>query len=362
MKDLGFTEELNFIESDDYFKNVDLDTPKPAVYRENLDPISLASPTFEAVLQQNEDLMKRLKIALRRLNQLETSNTQHSLEVNKLKLQNQSLMSRYAVHKEEIEEYKTDIKKLEIERDKALEIKNLIEKKNQELLTTSEQFEVYKEKISTEVKPYITELKVENIELKEEIKNLNSIQQTLFTQIEELRSHIIEVTQSYTQEHNFTKTSYETTLSSLNEQLNFIKTELKEKNEANQDLELRLQKSMHRSEHMDQIENSLIQEKRDHESTRAMLGSEIERLQNKFYELHQSYTQLDSENEKLKLESHSIKLKLSEYERENQNAHEQLGALRNLYSKKMQEFEKLEKSYEALERLNLELSRSIGQA
>lgn len=361
MKDLGFTEELNFIESDEHFRSADLDTPKPAVYRENLDSISLASPTFEAVLQQNEDLMKRLKIALRRLNQLETTNTQHSLEANKLKLQNQSLMSRYAVHKEEIEEYRSDIKKLEIERDKAIEIKNLIEKKNQDLLATSEQFEVYKEKISTEVKPYITELKVENIELKEEIKNLNNIQQTLFTQIEELRSHIIEVTQNYTQEHNYSKSSFEATLSSLNDQLSFLKNELKEKTEANQDLELRLQKSMLRSEHMDQIENSLIQEKRDHENTRTMLGAEIERLQSKFYDLHHSYTNLDSENEKLKLETHSMKLKISEYERDTQNAHEQLGALRNLYSKKMQEFEKLEKSYEALERLNLELSRSFGQ-
>lgn len=355
MKDLDFIEDSGF-----FFSNSSqIEVPKPVAYREELNSSELRSPTFESVLQQNEDLMERLKIALRRLNQMELMNSQISIENNKIKLQNQSLMSRYAVHKEEVDSYKNDIKKLEIERDKALEIKNLIEQKNLDLVSTSEQFEIFKEKISSEVKPYITELKSENIRLKEELEIINSYKLVCEQQIHELREHIIEVTQSYSQENKFIKENYENKVASLSDQIVFLKTELAEKQSAINELEIRIQKANLKTEHLDVIENSLIQEKHHHESTKLNLNSEINRLQSKLQELSSLNSDLEIKNSQLDEEYKSQQNYLNERTQEVQNLSEQMNSLRVLFSKKNLELEKLQKSTEALERLNIELSKSL---
>lgn len=355
MKDLDFIEDSGV-----FFSNSSqIEVPKPVAYREELSSSELRSPTFESVLQQNEDLMERLKIALRRLNQMELMNSQISIENNKIKLQNQSLMSRYAVHKEEVDSYKNDIKKLEIERDKALEIKNLIEQKNLDLVSTSEQFEVFKEKISSEVKPYITELKSENIRLKEELEIINSYKLVCEQQIHELREHIIEVTQSYSQENKFIKENYENKVASLSDQIVFLKTELAEKQNAINELEIRIQKANLKTEHLDVVENSLIQEKHYHESTKLNLNSEINRLQLKLQEVSSLNSDLEIKYSQLDAENKSQQNYISERTQEIQNLSEQMNSLRVLFSKKNLELERLQKSTEALERLNIELSKSL---
>lgn len=307
---------------------------------------SAKSSTVEAVLAQNEDLMARLKVTLRRLTALEEENDRLRELQNHARTQISALSDQLLVWQEKEGFWLQKNQKLEA--DMAALKKRFPEFEYME--EKLERYKKYHEKIRTQVKPYIQQLKGYAQNLALEIRKLNDeIEAKEVRRLEvekrlhQLRTDIDDRLRQQDEQNRQLVQIYEQEKDRLRLELN----ELRKINVHLEDKADRLDAALTRQ---DELENLIVALRRSKEEDEEQIRA-----------LKKTTTQ-----DRCRIEDLEAKLKAADEEinrhkhRAEQNE-EQLTSLRFLWTSKSEEIEKLQVRIQSLEKINQELSFRLNQ-
>lgn len=317
----------------------------------------LKSATIENLISQNEEMMTRQRVTLRRLATLEDFNQELQNENFQAKNQILNYGDQVQVLKEKDNAWKIKVDELELEKEKL----SLIAKEFEAAQAEIERHRKYHDKIKYQVKPYIQSLKVSRDQAQSELDNLRSQIHLKETQVKEMRKQMQEVLrQSKNQVDDIQRQQqgliehFENQIQSLKEDRALFEGSYNEMKSKFQNMNSALEKKA-------ELENRVIELERSKIETKSQLETEVLRLQNKVNILEASKTRFEIENEDLKThiqDNHTLRLRQEE---EILQLRRQMESLRFMWNQKNEESERQKKSLEALENLNLSLSQKIEE-
>lgn len=354
---------LDFVtESDDFSPSqIRLPDEMPARSRQEISPELLKSNTVENLISQNQDLMNRLSVALRRLSSLENENQRVSEENRKTQLQFQNYRETIQVLSKSDTQWKQKVEILETEKQVAHEKSQLFSERLHAAQTQLLKFEKYQEKVRTQYKPYVQELKSIISNLENENKDLQGKVHHSAAQVADIRAQIIEVTQaSKAQLDSETRKSQEM-ISYYETEISALQRDLAEKAELLADRELktvRLQKTL---EKCDYLENELVVLTRSKEEMKIRLEEEMMNYRIKAQELTRQNQRLGMEHADLQVRVIEVEAERSTLQKETFSIKEQLDSLRYMWNSKNDETERLKSALQSLEKINLDLSEKINE-
>lgn len=321
----------------------------------------LKSSTVETLIAQNEDLMIKLKTTLRRLSSLEEQNQQILEDHLEIKRQNSAYQDQVEVLREKDQVWKNKIEQIDIDRallsEKNIHLTQRLHGQEQEI----QRFQKYHEKIKTQVKPYVHQLRKYTADLEAKQDFTDQLLEQKEGQIHDLREQIKELArnsqlQSASQEARLISAveSYEATILDLNHAVESLRLQ-------NNEAELKIIKYHKTQEKLDRLENDHIELQRSRDLLKEQLESEVLRLQSLASEIHRCKSLLETENTDLKERWEQISQEVQTLRLSQMQMSQQLESLRYLHGQKNQENEKLKLSIHSLEKLNLELSQKIHE-
>jgi chromosome segregation ATPase len=315
------------------------------------------SSTIEALMNQNEDLMARLKVALRKSADLEESLQEIQSEfrdtTDRFASQNdQMLVWR---EKENFWKLKNQTLEKEVETLKA-RFPDLINMEAQ-----LARLKRYQERVKTQIKPYVQDLKRYANSLQEEIQNLQTELAKNESKTIELGSQLFSEKERFETEREALFKIQNQIVHEFEQERSLFLGEIKALKEMNVELELRTQRLDQSLLRQDELENTVIALRRSKEEIFEELQKKSEDTQNENGSLRGQNTELQMRLEdrvqlcqSQSLEIQNLNAKLGQLE-------EQLGTARFLWTQKNEEFEKMKLSMSGLERLNLELSLKLTE-
>ncbi len=336
-------------------------------------PLNTRSKNLAAVDQlvnQNQDLMSRLGIALRRVGILEEDlrsfKENHDLlskevenshdEIERLKLSEERLILTIANLKKNRSEAEKQFAELYTE---CLNLKN----QNSDLFTQLSRYKRYQKRIKENVRPYLNQIKTEVSKLKEEYASTTAQKSRLDIKLNEVQRN-------------------------LKDSINYIQTQSEEfKNHQNQLIDIHEQASQKLKEENKSLTHSYEEIK----NKNTELSSKLERLQEKniilenktivteraFKEAKEKHLEKEKEFKnaisKLKIEKQKIKTntelskeslqsyvkELKEKEEECDELKKQLEGQKTLFNETIKKLDKITEKESALQRLNRELTLSL---
>lgn len=317
----------------------------------------LKSATIENLISQNEELMNRQKVTLRRLATLEDLNQELQAENFQQKNQILNYSDQVQVLKEKDAAWKAKVDELEVEKENLSRIAQEFEKTQSEL----ERHRKYHDKVKYQVKPYIQSLKTARDQAQKEQEALWSQLQLKDTQVRDVRLQMQEVLrQAKNQVDDIQRQKqglvehFETQIQNLKEEKLFFETSYNElKNKLTQ-MHIALEKKA-------ELENRVIELDRSKQDIKTQLENEIIRLQGRVNDLDALRTRFEIENTDLKAhiqDDYQSKIKTEE---EIIQLRRQMESLRFMWNQKNEESERQRKSLEALEKLNYSLSQKLEE-
>lgn len=321
----------------------------------------LKSSTVENLISQNDDLMTRLKVALRRLSTLESENHKLADVAQKAKLSQAAVADQMMIFKEKDQLWKQKLTQAEKEKDLHVEKTRALQEKVEKLANEVERYHKYHDRIKTQVKPYIQQLKEYSHSLEKKSEALLQSQARSDAQISDLRFQIVEVTKNSRLQIELREKSTHEMVQQYELQIQNQTTELRRLEESHKELEvkaLRLNKAL---EKQDALENQLVEMMRSKEELKTRSEQEVLRLQDRASELHRANTRLELEHNDLRDLAMSNEMTIKDLRKENQDLTQQLDSLRYMWNAKIEENEKARAALQSLERLNVELSQKVNE-
>jgi chromosome segregation ATPase len=314
------------------------------------------SGTVETLISQNEDLMARLKVTLRRMTTLEDENRQLQQNMKDLNLSYSSVSDQMLIWKEKEKIWKDRHNQLENE----LRTFQARFPDYQKLEAQVERYKRYQERVKTTIKPYLAQLKEYAAGLHSQVQALNhelnmkeAAQASLEQRMQSLKDEKDQLAHFYEMNQNSLIESFEREKATLNKELQVL-------NESNHALDLKSQSLDRSLERQDDLENLVVSLRRNKEDFQREIQTEIEHLRSSNRELKARVTEnglaiadLHTEREQLKAQTQSAISAREEIE-------EQMTSLRYMWTAKSEENEKLKISQAALEKLNFELSSKLN--
>jgi chromosome segregation ATPase len=314
--------------------------------------------SLQSLIQQNEDLTIRLKMAIQKMASLEDDNEQLSVTQRKLENTVQALSDQLLIWKEKERLWqerfnKSEFKLAELKRD----MPDISDLKNE-----LNRYYRYHEKVKNQIKPYIQQLKEYARGLSEHIKSLNTeidrkefdnrnLVDKLATVEKELASHLTTNAKMI----DDMKTYYETELVSY-------KSESVHLREALIVAENRCQNLDQALERQDDLLNQNILLKRQLEASKEAHQSDTEGLRQSLQmarsEILQKSARADEQESQLKRATSELEQK----DHQLREIQEQMSSLRFMWNEKCDELEKMKLAASALEKLNVELSLKLKEA
>ena len=332
--------------------------PRVAPMQANVSSAQKKSSTVEALLAQNEDLMARLKVNLRRLTQLENENDELRDNEHHYRTQSQSLADQLLVWKEKESFWQQKNLKLEQDmtslRGRFPELEAMEDK--------IARFEKYHEKVRTQVKPYIQQLKafaenltVEIRKLHQEIEEKEMRRQESDRRLGQIRSDTDEQLRTQNEQHRHLVQIFE-------EEKDRLHGELSELRKWNAVLEIKAEKLEVALLRIDELENAVIAIRRAKDENDLESRASILELSQQLQELKRERLDLNC-----RIENQAAKMTAAQEEAKKESSRaqqmeEQLTSLRYLWSNKCEELEKAQLQVHSLEKLNHELSHRLNQA
>ncbi|MES3038767.1 MAG: hypothetical protein V4736_12740 [Bdellovibrionota bacterium] len=308
--------------------------------------------SLETLIAQNDDLMMRLKISLRRLATLENETRETSEENLKLKSALSQSQDQLYIIKEKEESLRL------FEKDRYLA--QSLEREVNVLRLQIQRYQKYQEKVKTQIKPYVQELKNFSTRMEEEKnameKDLNqkrSLTEDLKLQLRELIKN-----SQYEMEEQTKKSEAmvkyfeaeierrETTIGDQRDQLNEVQTKVQMLAKIKQSRDI--------------LENHLIELEKSKEEIQNAYQKEVTELRAESQFLNRENSRMLIELGDLKTQFTFATREKSAVELKNRELTTQIDSLRAMWTDQQNEIEKLRKSQEALERLNLELSQKLA--
>jgi chromosome segregation ATPase len=324
--------------------------------------------SFDALMSQNEDLSARLKVALRRLTEVETESNSISEENNDLRSAYFSQQDQILIWKEKEKVWKNKEVELEEELRKVnfqsqINQDSLNEKKADLIKLKSEidRHKRYHEKIQKTVKPYVQQLKDFTLTLQSENKEIRAQNEMLLSQVRILESKIHTLNQRHltecetlNSEKNKLIEIFENERSSLKEDLKTQKTEI----EGLQQIANRVDRLLERN---DELENLVVVLRRTKEELEKSYSSESESIRNSLIDAKNAARELELKYNDIKSHKENLQSEVAQITQQLISANEQMTSLRYLWTQKAEENEKLKVAVSSLEKINFELSEKLNQ-
>lgn len=336
----------------------------------------LQSATVENLISQNEELMARLKVSLRRLSSLESENQKLSQAAEEsrhradgIEDQVSVLRERDGVWKEKVSDLETKAQTLEEKLKYYSEKAKTLE---QQLSHHIEHSQIYQERIKTQVKPHLIQLKEYARSLEEKLKEAEAGVARREAQIRDLREQMIDVTKNakYQVEQAEirqiqTVESYEKSLREQRDKLIHTAERLDVFQQSEAHIQKMLEETTLRLRRAEQssveFENEVVELRRHREELMARTEAESRRLSSRTEELASENVRLKMENEDLRGKVLYDYDRIAQLEKANIEQKSQLESLRFLYNSRMEELEKIKLAFQALERLNVDLSSRVQE-
>ncbi|MFN7729108.1 MAG: hypothetical protein ACK5P7_08135 [Bdellovibrio sp.] len=331
--------------------------PTPDQAPQLMTPPHRTSSTVEALLSQNEDLMARLKVTLRRLTALEAENDSLKQNDHQVRTENASLCDQLLIWKEKENYWQQKNSKFEGEL-------NMIRSRFPELEQMEEKIERYKkyhEKIRHQVKPYIQQLKAYAQNLTLEIRKLTDEIEAKEGKRLQIERRVRELRQEMDDQFKRQDLQTRELVALFENEKSQLQLELSELRKINVILEGKADQLENALMRQDELENVIIALRRaQDESKQSYSASLLEK------ELEGEAAKRDLLEERYKNMSLNTKLQAIQQESERQKhradqLQEQLSSLRFLWTNKCEETEKLQLTLQSLEKLNQELSSKLNQ-
>jgi chromosome segregation ATPase len=343
-------------------ENTPLPDEMPAAFNyAHLPKDILKSSSVESLISQNEDLVTRLKVALRRLALFENENQKLSDDAQKARLSQTAVADQILIFKEKDGLWKKKLQQAEKEKDIQLEKSKALQIKVEKLAIEVDRYHKYHDRIKTQVKPYIHQLKEYSRNLEEKTQQLSQDNSRAEAQLSDLRHQILEVTKASRMQIEIQDKKSQEMIHFYEQQIETQSADLRNLTELNKELEikaLRLNKAL---EKQDELENQAIEIMRSKEEIKARLEQETLRLQDKNSELHRANKRLEIEHSDLQELALSNEAQIKTFQKEKQDLNEQLDSLRYMWNAKVEESEKLKSAIQSLERLNVDLSQKVNE-
>ncbi|MGZ3769037.1 MAG: hypothetical protein ACXVCR_02995 [Bdellovibrio sp.] len=321
----------------------------------------LKSSTVENLISQNEDLMARLKVSLRRLSLLENENQKLTDESNKARLSQSSVTDQILVWKEKDSLWRKKVDQLEKEKEIYTEKARALQVKVQNMTADLARHAKYHERIKNQVKPYISQLK--EYSRTQDLK-LNEIEGALSqreAQLRDLRHQIIEVTKNSKYQVETSEKRTQEMVQFYEEQIEAFKRDVQMLQQIQEELEVKTVKLHTALERQDSLENEIVTIRRAKENMKERLEKEMDRQQERIMELTRQNQKLGVEHADFQIRVVEDQQRIEKLEKENCQYVEQLESLRYMWNAKNEEHEKLKTAVAALERLNVELSQKLNE-
>lgn len=326
----------------------------------NLPKEILKSNTVENLFSQNDDLMARLKVTLRRLSTLEIENQKLQEENQKSQITQSSVTDQMLVYKEKDRILRNKMDHLERDKERLSILSLSLEKTAHKLQIDLERYKRYHEKVKTQVKPYLSELKDYSLNLEKQIANLESTLNQKETLIKELREQMGEVSKNARFQMELQQKQFEESVHQYEKEIQTSENKLRFFNTMEVDFisaKNALAKALERKDH---LENELIQVKRLKEDQISSHSLQYEKLQSRVSELSRQNQKLGIEHADLQIKVIEDQDQIKTLKSEKENLQEQLESLRIMWNAKNEEVEKIKNASKALERLNIELSKEVN--
>jgi len=363
IQNLGFEEEAgNSKPVQRGVENIPLPDEMPATFNySHLPKEILKSSSVESLISQNEDLATRLKVALRRLALLENENQKLSEEAGRARLSQTAVADQILIYKEKDNMWKQKLQHAEKEKDIQLEKALALQTRVEKLSAESDRYHKYHDRIKTQVKPYIHQLKEYSRGLEEKTQQLTQQSSRQEAQLADLRYQIMEVTKVSRQQIEIHEKKSQEMVHFYEAQIESQKNELQNMDLLNKEYEVKAIKLNKALEKQDELENQVVEIMRSKEEIKARLEQEVLRLQDKANELHRSNKRLEIEHADLQELALSNEAQIKTLQKEKQDLAEQLDSLRYMWNAKVEETEKLKTAIQSLERLNVDLSQKVNE-
>lgn len=321
----------------------------------------LKSSTVENLISQNEDLMARLKVSLRRLSILESENQKFADESNKARLSQSSVADQILIWKEKDALWRQKVDKLEKQKEIHTEKIQALYMKIQNMTAELARHEKYHDRIKNQVKPYISQLKeysrTQDLKLKE-LENSLSQKEAL---LRDLRHQIIEVTKNSRFQLESSDKKNQEMVQFYEEQIQGLNRQVQILHQIQEELEVKTVKLHSALERQDTLENEVVTIRRAKDDMKERLETEMNRQQERMMELTRQNQRLGVEHADLQIRVVEDQQQIQKLEKENFQYVEQLESLRYMWNAKNEEHEKLKTAAAALERLNIELSQKLNE-
>lgn len=317
----------------------------------------LKSATIENLISQNEEMMTRQRVTLRRLATLEDLNQDLQNENFQYKNQILNYADQVQVLKEKDSAWKNRVDELEIEKDKLA----LIAKEFETLQVEIERHRKYHDKIKYQVKPYIQSLKVSRDHAQKELDTLRSQIHLKDTQVKEMREQMKEVLRQAKNQVDDMQRQKQGLIEHFENQIQSLKDDKAQFENGYNEMKQKLTIAHIAVDKKAELENRVIELDRSKQEMKAQLENETLRLQARVNDLESSKTRFEIENEDLKThiqDEHAARLRVEE---ETIQLRRQMESLRFMWNQKSEESERQRKSLEALEKLNYSLSQKIEE-
>ena len=378
MKDGSFGQEMSGIEFDDEFevKNIPVpsDMPEPIKHGDFSAGVKRSS-AVEALIQQNDDLMSRLSVSLRRIADLEERVQTQALENGKYKSRYENLKDQVLVLKEkakilterkgaeesEVKGFKDQIKLLEIRYSELYESSQQKETKFLEAMAKSNKLVARLTRYRRRVKEAVLGIKDQAADHRIENEKLNFRVQAQETTIADLRANLLESTDyirnsAKEQENELQRLTqkYENEITDKEGKIQSLMAD-------NQILEARRDEFDSALSKVTDLENDIVLKDRRFEEFRMQSATELSDIQKSLtryrHESKEFALELETKKEELK-ETAQV---MGEAREENFKLNEQVENLQSLWRDQQTKLEKTTEKNTSLQKLNQELSMAINQ-
>lgn len=312
----------------------------------------------ETLLAQNEDLMARLKVSLRRLSLTDEDLRSLTEKFENLKTTHASLSDQMLVWREKERLWKEKHERLE----KELQVFKNRFPEFQSMEEKIERLTRYREKVRAIMKPYLQQLKDYAQSLHEQIIGLNGELEKRESQISSQDKTIQGLHEQMEHQGRFFQINQNDLTSAFERERAELLREINSLTETNLVLTSKVHSLDRTLERQDELENSVIALRRKKEEQEKELSELGAKYRTQTSELRQHLTEREFEVADLKTSLESWKTLAQATESRKNELEEQLTSLRYMWTSKCEETEKLKVSLQSLEKINLDLSQKLNES
>lgn len=342
-------------------QEVNIDGKSETASWEKSSPISdtKQAKSLETLIQINEIANEKLKISLRRLSLAESEIAQLKEKLEETHGINQNLQEQIFIFKEKDKAFKASATELQ-ERHEIIKIQlDMITQRECELKNEVIRLKKYQDKINTQVKPYFKQLKEYSRSLEQQTIKISELNEHKEIQIKELKEQINNVIRNFQIQSELIAQKNEKSLLHYEEEIAKFQEELKKIQEQNFSLSLRNEDLEHYHQKFLETENKLIEVERQSFEKKTALELSLSTHEEKIKQLTKKEFKLETEITDLKLTTKTLILENTDLKQKLFDTEKQLDSMKYLWEQKNNENSKLKSSLESLEKINIELSRSL---